>query len=435
MQKYDFIKKLNTSTQEIFIDTVKGRHPANEIIPVKGRWKWDNKRKYHYAPGLPFLKATAKLLFKKHKDKPYDGNVFCEFSAPKVLYGHNVCGILNKNIEALFRKPKELLTDYSIDIDLAAIPVDFRNFDVTRIDLSFCFFPKDDDEQQEFLRLFRNMYFENLTPGKSCSEEYDYENGFAHTSQKLDIVMYDKVLQLHNEDPGLHIEDINLLRIEFRCKGPCKGDVYWYGNSFEYTVKKANGLLAKKLERYHFDLPIVPIKEYKTIITNCYESKKAEFKDKPSEKPLYLKSKLDTLLKKMKQINKEGCYKFHHASSTNRCYYNRCIQLATDAGIHILYTKLDHEISFIDDVCFHKDLYRVFGATADDFVADEINEKASVRNKFLTPTLPREFISAVEKINITHSFIPYKRNIPRYIDNRFKGYVPFKKVVPYHRLI
>jgi hypothetical protein len=77
----------------------------------------------------------------------------------------------------------------------------------------------------------------------------------------------------------------------------------------------------------------------------------------------------------------------------------------------------------------------MFGATADDFVAEEINEKASVRNKFLTPTLPREFISAVEKINITHSFIPYKRNIPRYIDNRFKGYVPFKKAVPYHRLI
>ncbi len=446
--KKEFIKELNKSPPtEVFIDTIKGRHPADEIIPVNGRWNWDSKHKYHYAGGLPFLNATAKLLFKHHKDKPYDGNVLCEFSAPKVLYDNNVCGVFYKDRNTLFYEPKELMTDYCINVDLARNPVDFSTFDVTRIDLSFCFFPKDDDEQQEFLRLFRNMYFENLIPGKSCSKEYDYENGFAHTSPKLDIVLYDKAIQLRVENPKIHIEDIKLLRLEFRCKKPYKSDNAGsdFFESFDNTIDRANKWLAKKLEKNNFTLPVVPKKEYMHIITKCYEAKRNEYEGRPAkEKPLYLRHKLESLLKKLKQINKDGCYAFHSSSETNRCWYSRCLKLVQDAGVHILYTKLNHEISFIDDVCYHQDLYRVFGATSYEPVAVKATEEAAHKSKsvdlFSSNDKPL-FVEAAKIYNIRCSFeqsLSKKISsaveiISNYLcsDDRLNGYSCFKPIVKF----
>lgn len=402
--KKEFIKELNKSPPtEVFIDTIKGRHPADEMIPVEVRWEWDGKRRYHYAGGLPFLNATAKLLFKHHKDKPYDGNVLCEFSAPKVLYDNNVCSVFYKDRNTLFHEAKELMTDYCINVDLAAIPIDFRTFDITRIDHSFCFFPKNDEEQTEFFSLFRKMYHKNLKSGKLCSQKYDFPNAYAFTSRKLDIVLYDKAAQLN-------LTDVKLLRIEFRCKEAFKGESSYscdYFDSFDNTMKNANKWFAKKLEKYNFTLSFVPRNEYIEAVTKCYEAKKAEYKSKSGKKPLYLLHPISSLLEKMEQINKEGCNSFHSASKTNRCWYNRCLNLANDAGVHILYTNLDHEISFFDDVCHHKDLYRVFGATADERVVKATEEKVADKSKSvdLFSAIDKPLFVEAEKIyNIRCSF-------------------------------
>ena len=352
MQKSKFIKELKQPyPTEVFIDTIKGRHPADETIPVKGRWVWDSKRKYHYAPGLPFLKATAKLLFKKHKDKPYDGNVFCEFSAPKVLYGQNISGILYEDRTILYDKVKELLTVNGINIDLAEKAVDFRTFDVTRIDLSFSFFVKNDTEQKEFMRLFRNMYHPHLKPGKSGSRDYDYPNAFCFTSPKLDIVLYDKAKELN-------IKNVNLLRLEFKCKKTFKKDNAGsdFFDSFENTMKKANKWLANKLEYYNLSLPFLPEEEYFKAISACYISKKKEHDEKTEDSPLYLRHELSTLIKTIKDINNKGCYNYH---SLNRDMYNKCLHLAKDAGVQLLYTKLPYSISFTDNVCYHADAQKI----------------------------------------------------------------------------
>lgn len=351
MIKNEFMSNLKKPfPNEVFIDTIKGRHPANKILPIKtsSGWEWDAKRGYHFKNKCRLCDSSALLIFKESKDKPYDGNVFCEFSAPKALYRkNNISGILFEDRTILYDKVKELIVNNGINIDIAEIPVDFRVFDVTRIDLSFSFFPVDKTEQEEFLRLFKMMYHPYLKPGKLCKKDYDYPNAFAFTSNKLDIVLYDKAKEF-----GL--EDIHMLRLEFRCKKPAKGFGVGsdYFDSVENSFKKGNKWLANKLERYNFCLPFVPEDEYIKAIIKCYKTKKAEHTTSSEAKPSYLTYKLPTLIKTVQEINSCGCHAYH---SLNRIMYNDCLQLAKDAGVQILYTGLSYPISFIDNVCYHEE--------------------------------------------------------------------------------
>lgn len=351
MSKNEFMSNLKKPfPNEVFIDTIKGRHPANKILPIKtsSGWAWDAERGYHFKNKCYFLNSSALLIFKKVKSKSYDGNVFCEFSAPKALYRkNNISGILFEDRTILYDKVKELIFNNGIDIDVTEVPVDFRDFDATRIDLSFSFFPMNDTEQEEFIRLFKMMYHPYLKPGKLCKKDYDYENAFAFTSNKLDIVFYDKAKEFH-------LDDVLLLRLEFRCKKPAKGFGVGsdYFDSVENSIKEANKWLADKLERYNFCLPFVPEDEYIKALSECYKAKKTEYGTIRKGKPSYLTHKLSTLIRSAKKINRLGCHDYH---CFNRTRYNECLQLAKDAGVQILYTKLPYPISFIDNICYHEE--------------------------------------------------------------------------------
>ena len=365
----EFIKELKRPfPTEVFVDTIKACHPAEEILPVKGTWIWDNKRKYHYLDDILFLNATAKFIYKKLKDKPYD-NVFIEFSVPKALYGDNIAGFLYKDSNILNYEAKDILTCYNINVDLAANPIYFDVFDVRRIDHSFSFRVSGKKEHKEFCRLFKNMYFKNLKPGLSGSKPYDYGiDGYCFTSKKLDIVLYDKAKERQNKIK-------NTLRLEMRCKEPFSaydGKVF---GSVEKMFRKANNRFAYLLTSRNLIYDFVPENEYEKLITDCYNAKKAEYSTNPKgEKPSYLKYKLDHLLANMMQINEEGCHSFH-SQKCNRVIYNACLNLAQDAEISILYTKLNYRISFIDNVCHRSDFEYIEDETvAATTEADEIVE-------------------------------------------------------------
>ncbi len=388
----EFIKELERpNPTEVFVDTIKACHPAEEILPVKGTWLWDNKRKYYYTGDILFLNSTAKFIYKKLKDKPYD-NAFIEFSVPKVLYGDNITGFLYKDSNILKYEAKDILTCYNINVDLAANPIDFDVFDVRRIDHSFSFRVSGKKEHEEFCRLFNNMYFKYLKPGRSGSKPYDYDiDGYCFTSKKLDIVLYDKAKEQQNK-----IE--NTLRLEMRCKEPFSaydGKVF---GSVEKMFRKANNRFAYLLTSRNLIYDFVPKKEYEKIITDCYNAKKAEYSANPKgKKPSYLKFKLDHLLANMMQINKEGCHSFH-SKEGNRVIYNACLNLAQDAEISILYTKLNYRISFIDNVCHRSSKY-----VEDETVAATI-EAAEI----IEPSEPVVLVKRDEPIKkLDASFVKY----------------------------
>ena len=62
------------------------------------------------------------------------------------------------------------------------------------------------------------------------------------------------------------------------------------------------------------------------------------------------------MIKTIKDINNKGCYNYH---SLNRDMYNKCLHLAKDAGVQLLYTKLPYSISFTDNVCYHADAQKI----------------------------------------------------------------------------
>ena len=401
----EFIKELEQPfPKEVFVDTIKACHPAEEILPVKGTWLWDNKRKYHYIGDIPFLNATAKFIYKKLKDKPYD-NVFIEFSVPKVLYDDNTTGFLYKDSSILKYEAKDILTCYNINVDLAANPIYFDVFDVRRIDHSFSFRINGIEEQEEFCRLFQNMYFKYLKPGRSGSKSYDYDiDGYCFTSKKLDIVLYDKAKEQNEakkQDKAKEDQNKieNTLRLEMRCKEPFSaydGKVF---GSVEKMFRKANNRFAYLLTSRNLIYDFVPENEYEKLITDCYNAKKAEYSANPKgEKPSYLKFKLDHLLANMMQINEEGCHSFH-SQKGNRVIYNACLNLAQDAEISILYTKLNYRISFIDNVCRRSD---------SEYVEEETVATTTEAAEIIEPSEPAVLVKPDEQIKkLDASFVKY----------------------------
>lgn len=383
---FELVASLATTEDELFVDTVKA---SCECCAFIGRgWKHNTEgRRWFYFKEVKKDGQSVKLYFYPDYGQPYrevkDGTIYVECSWPKFLYGTNITGVRMEDKEKLFDEITEILYDNDVYIDSIDGGIDFRHFRVKKVDYSISFDAGSEKEKVELFKLIRKMYFPYHDVGMMEEEKYDYDSdsglSFCHSSDSFDIVMYDKEkeVQAHSGD----VIKKYICRLEIRCKKPLKEHKDF--GSIQSLFEKGNIPLVKLLNKFRFDLDILPKEEYWKTIRDYLEEKKAEYKadkDKSKKKyPSYLSSNVDKIYAHLKYINKYG-----EEAARNKSYvlYRKCLELTNDLKISILYNKIFLRINILTKIYKHKDLPKVYKTTKGKLLRTHIDSiKASDKAK------------------------------------------------------
>lgn len=370
-------------TTDIFIDTVKIKHENAFVNLEKGTtWKYD-KNNYQYYRNIPVNDTNIKLTFKKDRNdevntqmkhiKVKKGTVYIEMSVPKVLYGTNVCGISSSDVNALYEKLASLLTDAGVIFSFDGSHLDFKNYKVTRIDRSFCFDAGSKKAKDEYLQIFKKLRIPYHDPGRCENfDDYDYDTGFSHGSFSNDLIMYDK-----NQESKIK-SGPNILRLEIRCRKPKvgKSDFGLFGE----MLNNNNQTLVDILQQYRFDLKILPEREFfKTIKAFLAAERNMHRGEKARKLPKYLRYKDETILEFFQYINDYSEVAAYLAEGT---LFNVCKTITDKLGIMNLYTTIDEEFSFVDNVLSRTSSIKKKGAPLEE-VFDEpviVNDKITKKD-------------------------------------------------------
>ncbi len=364
---FELVASLAATEDELFVDTVKA---SCECCVFIGRgWKHNMEgRRWLYFKEVKKDEQSVKLYFYPDYGQPYrevkDGTIYVECSWPKFLYGTNITGVRMEDQEKLFDEITEILYDNDVYIDSIDGGIDFRHFRVKKVDYSISFDAGSEKEKVELFKLIRKMYFPYHDVGMMEEEKYDYDSGsglsFCHSSDSFDIVMYDKTAEVKKHD-GDEIEE-NICRFEIRCKRILKE--HKYSGTVQSLFEKRNIPLVNLLNKFRFDLDILPKEEYWKTIRDYLEEKKAAYKaDKEKSKkksPSYLSSNVDKIYAQLKYINKygeEAARKKSHASYT---IYRKCLELTNELKISILYNKIGKRMNILTKIYEHNDLPEVY---------------------------------------------------------------------------
>jgi len=370
-------------TTDIFIDTVKIKYENAFVNLEKGTaWKYDKKNYQNYR-NIPVNDTNIKLTFKKDRNdevntqmkhiKVKKGTVYIEMSVPKVLYGTNVCGISSSDVNALYEKLASLLTDAGVIFSFDGSHLDFKNYKVTRIDRSFCFDTGSKKAKDEYLQIFKKLRIPYHDPGRCENfDDYDYDTGFSHGSYSSDFIIYDK-----NKESKIE-SGPNILRVEIRCRKP-KGGKSDFG-LFGEVLNNNGQTLVDVLQQYRFDLKILPEQEFFKTIKDFLAKERNLHKGEKSRKlPKYLRYKDETILEFFQYINDYSEVAAYLAEGT---LFNVCKTITDKLGIMNLYTTIDEELSFVDNVLSRTSSIKKKGAPLEE-VFDEpviVNDKITKKD-------------------------------------------------------
>lgn len=355
----EFLKYLENSNEEIFIDTVGANHDASvkylyEYWTKKGNaYYWFNQNYINDASVVSYFIVNSK------QPRPYIGSVVGSgkivTSYPVLLYGDNLAGVCSTDKDNLFGLIKK-----SFDKNSMLIPASCRNFGdfkLQEIDFSVSFELNSEEECDEAFRLFESKRFPNhhvnIEGGtQGTYAKYDYDDGVCFGSYSDNIKMYDKTAEMLDD----HDEDIQpyIMRIEINCFRDVKG-VEFKGKSVNELFENANQWFLALLKKYNLIYDYLPEKDFfETIKSYLIPVKMEYFADKNKKEknyPSYLKNDVEKTLSFLKTINEigaEAAYREDHK------LYNSCLNLTNELGIDILYTKLDRRFNFFENVIYRK---------------------------------------------------------------------------------
>ncbi len=404
-------------TTDIFIDTVKIKYEGAFVTVGKNSpWKYDN-RNFQYFLNVPVNDTNIKLTFKKDRNdevntqmkhiKVKKGTVYIEMSVPKVLYGTNVCGISSSDINVLYEELASLLTDADVEFSYDGSHLDFENYKVTRIDRSFCFNAGSEDAKDEYMRIFRKLRIPFHKPGR-CKQfdDYDYDTGFSHGSDSSDCIIYDK-----SEESDIESEP-DILRLEIRCRKP-KGQKSDFGLFGEVLN---NQTLIDILQQYRLDLKILPEREFfKTIKAFLAAERNMHRGEKARKLPKYLQYEDKTILEFFQYINDYSEVAAYLAEST---LFNVCKTITTKLGIMNLYTIIDEELSFVDNVLSRTSSIKKKAAPLEEVVDEPVTVKDETTD---VSSIKKEDSPLEEDINLVNELVTFKVETTKTDDKPYKG--------------
>ncbi len=406
-------------TTDIFIDTVKIKYEGAFVTVGKNSpWKYDN-RNFQYFLNVPVNDTNIKLTFKKDRNdevntqmkhiKVKKGTVYIEMSVPKVLYGTNVCGINSLDVNLLYEKLASLLTKECVEFSFDGSHLDFKNYKVTRVDRSFCFDAGGEEAKEEYLRIFKKLRIPYHDPGRcKAFDDYDYETGFSHGSDSSDCIMYDK-----SEESDIKSEP-DILRLEIRCRKP-KGGKSGFG-LFGKVLNNNNQTLVDILQQYRFDLKILPEYEFfKTIKAFLAAERNMHRGEKARKLPKYLQYEDETILAFFQYINDYSEVAAYLAEST---LFNVCKTITAKLGIMNLYTIIDEELNFVDNVLSRTSSIKKKVAPLEEVV----DELVTVRDETTdVSSIKKEDIPLEEDINLVDELVTFKVETTKTDDKPYKG--------------
>ena len=391
---FELVDSLAATKDVLFVDTVKA---SCECCTFIGRGWIHNMdgRRWFYFKNVIKDEQSVKLYFYPDYGQPYrevkDGTIYVECSWPKFLYGTNITGVRMEDKEKLFDEITEILYDNDVYIDSIDGGIDFRHFRVKKVDYSISFDAGSKEEEVELFKLIRKMYFpyHNVGIMKGKKYDYDFDSGlsFCHSSDSFDIVMYDKTKEVKKHD-GDEIEE-NICRLEIRCKRILKE--HEYSGTVQSLFEKRNIPLVNLLNKFRFDLDILPKEEYWKTIRTHLEEKKAIYKTDRNKSitkyPSYLSSKVDKIYAHLKYINKYG-----EEAARNKSYvlYRKCLELTNDLKISILYNKIGKRINILTKIYKHKDLPKVYKTVKGKLLRTHIDSIKALEEKAKKSILSEE---------------------------------------------
>lgn len=404
---------------DILIDTVKIKYENAFVNLEKGTaWKYDN-RNFQYFLNVPVNDTNIKLTFKKDRNdevntqmkhiKVKKGTVYIEISVPKALYGTNVCGISSSDVNTLYEKLASLLTDVGVVFGYDGSHLDFKNYKVTRIDRSFCFNAGSKEAKEEYLRIFKKLRIPYHDPGRcKAFDDYDYETGFSHGSDSSDCIMYDK-----SEESDIKSEP-DILRLEIRCR-KTKGGKSDFGLFGE--VLNNNQTLVDILQQYRFDLKILPEHEFFETIKAFLAAERNLHKGEKARKlPKYLQYEDETILEFFQYINDYSEVAAYLAENT---LFNVCKTITAKLGIMNLYTIIDEELNFVDNVLSRASSIKKKVAPLEEVVDESVTAKDETITK--VSSIKKEDIPLEEEINLVDELVTFKVETTKTDDKPYKG--------------
>ena len=372
----EFLKYLEISKGEVFVDTVGANHKVSvkhlykTWVKRDGDFFWFKENRINEASVAAYFIPDPKERYSRFRGFVGSGKITVSY--PNLLYGDNVSGIFYTDKEKLFELAKEAIEKNNMY--LPAEHYNFGDFKLREIDFSVSFEMSSEEECNEIFRLFYFKRFPNhhvhieYGPQGTYNEDYDEEDGECFGSFSNNIKIYNKTKEMLED----HDEEITplTLRLEINCFEDVTG-LEFKNKTVNEMFENANLWFLALLKKYNLVYVFLPEEEYFQTIETYFKAKKDEYlkdKNKKEKKyPAYIKNSWNqtfTCLRKINDLGAEDAYR------DNPKLYNQCLALTNEIGIDIIYTCLEHRLNIFEHV--------VYRGNPKDYFINEVSDENNI---------------------------------------------------------
>lgn len=381
----------------IFIDTVWFDLPTSLIVSKKNGWvqKIEGNLcfiKHVEAPNghKARLRFSPESQYALNLNKPVNGTLRIEISAPNILYGTNICAVRKRDLPEL----AEILNGFiaAEAYGKQSIP-HINDFKIKRVDFSFCIKCRSQDEADAYMNVFEKYYFKRLVPytihGKSYNPD-NYPGSMYHSNKSTNCLLYEKT-KAYWDLFNIIIDDYTIrFERQLNSINPKEYERENFGNFS--SLSTINLLFKKYVETDYFQYDFVPESTYYELVNRQIENENIQRKTK---------EKLSTLFF---DINEDGAYAVHKNSAS---HFNRCRKITNELSINIVHTELNYPINFLKNICRDND--------PDNFISIDTAEFAKLNPQALNPKYFTPAKNLTYKVSVYKTVVSKRNSFHRKI--------------------